>query len=81
MPNPGGYQAYMITFPRDEDLHQIIETIRPLRLVSITETFTIRPINSCLVTFIANGLAKRADLAIDLDGCRSAQSEETLHRL
>jgi hypothetical protein len=35
MPNPGGYQAYMITFSRDEDLHQIIDTIRPLRLVCI----------------------------------------------
>jgi len=33
MPNPGGYQAYMITFPKDEDLHQIIDIIRPLRVV------------------------------------------------
>ncbi|KAI5268136.1 FAD-linked oxidase-like protein [Aureobasidium subglaciale] len=32
MTNPGGYQSYMITFPRDEDLHQILETIRPLRV-------------------------------------------------
>lgn len=34
MPNPGGYQAYMITFPRDDDLSAIVDTIRPLRLVS-----------------------------------------------
>ena len=34
MPNPGGYQAYMITLPRDEDLHRAVDIIRPLRLVS-----------------------------------------------
>lgn len=33
MPNPGGYQAYMITLPRDEDLHRAVDIIRPLRLV------------------------------------------------
>ena len=33
MPNPGGYQAYMISLPRDGDLHQAMEIIRPLRLV------------------------------------------------
>ena len=33
MPNPGGFQVYMITFPKDEDLHQAIEIIRPLRTV------------------------------------------------
>ncbi|EXJ69406.1 uncharacterized protein A1O5_07442 [Cladophialophora psammophila CBS 110553] len=32
MVNPGGYQSYLITIPRDEDLHQAIETIRPLRV-------------------------------------------------
>ena len=37
MPDPGGYQAYMITFPRDEDLHQIIEIIRPLRIAMILQ--------------------------------------------
>ncbi|KAM3071767.1 hypothetical protein ACMFMG_009630 [Clarireedia jacksonii] len=31
MPNPGGYQAYMITLPRDEDLPAAIDIIRPLR--------------------------------------------------
>jgi hypothetical protein len=35
MPNPGGYQSYLITLPRDEDLHQAVEIIRPLRLVSM----------------------------------------------
>ncbi|THW33515.1 FAD-linked oxidase-like protein [Aureobasidium pullulans] len=32
MANPGGYQSYLITFPKDEDLHQILEVIRPLRV-------------------------------------------------
>ena len=32
MVNPGGYQSDLITIPRDEDLHQAIETIRPLRV-------------------------------------------------
>ena len=32
MANPGGYQSYLITIPRDEDLHQAIEIIRPLRV-------------------------------------------------
>ncbi len=32
MTNPGGYQAYCITIPRDEDLHAAIEIIRPLRV-------------------------------------------------
>ena len=37
MPDPGGYQAYMITFPRDGDLHQIIEIMRPLRIAMILQ--------------------------------------------
>lgn len=32
MTNPGGYQSYLITIPREEDLHQAIEIIRPLRV-------------------------------------------------
>ncbi|KIX00414.1 uncharacterized protein Z518_10553 [Rhinocladiella mackenziei CBS 650.93] len=32
MANPGGYQSYLVTIPRDEDLHQAIEIIRPLRV-------------------------------------------------
>lgn len=37
MPDPGGYQAYMITFPRDDDLHQIMEIIRPLRIAMVIQ--------------------------------------------
>ena len=32
MTNPGGYQGYCITIPRDEDLHAAVEIIRPLRV-------------------------------------------------
>lgn len=32
MANPGGFQSYLITFPKDDDLHQILEVIRPLRV-------------------------------------------------
>jgi hypothetical protein len=32
MTNPGGYQAYMVTLPKDSDLHAAIEIIRPLRV-------------------------------------------------
>jgi hypothetical protein len=35
MPNPGGYQAYLITLPKDDDLHKALDIIRPLRLVSM----------------------------------------------
>lgn len=31
MVNPGGYQSYLVTVPRDKDLHQAVEIIRPLR--------------------------------------------------
>ncbi|KAL4861875.1 hypothetical protein BDV12DRAFT_207686 [Aspergillus spectabilis] len=37
MPNPGGYQAYMITLPRDKDLHQAVDIIRPLRVQMILQ--------------------------------------------
>ncbi|KAF1981167.1 vanillyl alcohol oxidase [Aulographum hederae CBS 113979] len=32
MPNPGGYQAYMVTLPSDAALNQALEIIRPLRI-------------------------------------------------
>ncbi|EXJ91673.1 vanillyl-alcohol oxidase [Capronia epimyces CBS 606.96] len=43
MPNPGGYQSYLITIPRDEDLHQAVEIIRPLRTAMVLQNVpTIR---------------------------------------
>lgn len=37
MPNPGGYQSYLITIPREEDLKQAVDIIRPLRLGMILQ--------------------------------------------
>ncbi|KAM3524248.1 hypothetical protein NHJ13051_004632 [Beauveria bassiana] len=37
MPNPGGSQTYMITFPRDDDLNRIIEIMRPLRVSMVLQ--------------------------------------------
>lgn len=37
MPNPGGYQPYLITFERDDDLPQIVEIIRELRLAMVLQ--------------------------------------------
>ncbi|KAJ5884877.1 hypothetical protein N7495_009387 [Penicillium taxi] len=45
MPNPGGYQSYLITFPKDEDLHKAVDIIRPLRLQMVLQNVpTIRHI-------------------------------------
>jgi FAD binding domain len=45
MANPGGYQAYCITIPRDEDLHAAVEIIRPLRVGMVLQNVpTIRHI-------------------------------------
>ncbi|KAJ5817113.1 vanillyl-alcohol oxidase [Penicillium robsamsonii] len=32
MPNPGGYQSYLMTFPKDDDLKEAVNRIEPLRL-------------------------------------------------
>ena len=32
MPEPPGYRPYLVTFPEEEDLYQITETVGPLRL-------------------------------------------------
>jgi FAD/FMN-containing dehydrogenase len=37
MPNPGGYQPYLITFPKDADLPKIVDIIRPLRLSMVLQ--------------------------------------------
>ncbi|PVH84064.1 vanillyl alcohol oxidase [Cadophora sp. DSE1049] len=35
MPNPKGHQTFQITFEKENDLHEIVETIRPLRIRNI----------------------------------------------
>ena len=37
MVNPGGYDSYLITIPKEKDLHQAIEIIRPLRLAGLLQ--------------------------------------------
>ncbi|KAI0540828.1 hypothetical protein GGR58DRAFT_498703 [Xylaria digitata] len=37
MPNPGGFESFAYTFPKEEDLTQLIEIIRPLRISNILE--------------------------------------------
>lgn len=32
MPEPPGYRPYMVTFPQEDDIHQITELIRPLKI-------------------------------------------------
>ncbi|KAJ4209719.1 hypothetical protein NW759_013363 [Fusarium solani] len=45
MVNPGGYQSYLITIPKDKDLHQAIEIIRPLRTSMVLQNVpTVRHI-------------------------------------
>ncbi|MFO7275555.1 MAG: FAD-binding oxidoreductase [Pseudomonadota bacterium] len=37
MPDPGGYRPYLITFPREEDIEQVVEIVRPLRLNNVIQ--------------------------------------------
>lgn len=37
MPDPGGYQPYMITFEKDEDIEQAVEIVRPLRINNVIQ--------------------------------------------
>ncbi|KAK9424057.1 putative Vanillyl-alcohol oxidase [Seiridium unicorne] len=37
MMNPGGFQSYLITFPRNDDLQTIVEIMRPLRLSMVIQ--------------------------------------------
>ncbi|KAI1324843.1 vanillyl alcohol oxidase [Xylariaceae sp. FL0255] len=37
MPNPGGYESFMYAFQKEEDLAQLIDIIRPLRISNILE--------------------------------------------
>ena len=37
MPNPGGHESFMYTFANEDDLAQVIEIIRPLRIGNILE--------------------------------------------
>lgn len=68
MPNPGGYQAYMITLPKDGDLHAAMEIIRPLRIVR-AKHFPSR--SSTDEGLLANGSSECPNHALYPYGCCS----------
>lgn len=37
MPEPPGYRPYMISFPREEDIEQVVEVLRPLKVSSVIQ--------------------------------------------
>ena len=57
MPEPPAFMPFCISFPDDEDIVDIVETLRPLRLANIIpNAFTIAS-----TTYEAAGVAKRSD--------------------
>jgi len=73
MPNPGGYQAYMITFEKDSDLAAIVDIIRPLRLV---RSLSCRRASMRMLTAsIANGSSERSNLETHSARCSSCSSQ------
>lgn len=78
MVNPGGYQSYLITFPRDEDLHRAVEIIRPLRLSMVLQNVpTIRHIVLDAAVMVSTPTAQpftsTRDILIDLTGIRGTE--------
>ncbi|KAH6990063.1 hypothetical protein EDB80DRAFT_816120 [Ilyonectria destructans] len=53
MPNPGGSESFMYTFPDEEDLAQIVEIIRPLRISNILEN--VAQLKHCIQEVAALG--------------------------
>ncbi|KAJ3546566.1 hypothetical protein NM208_g1938 [Fusarium decemcellulare] len=53
MPNPGGSESYMYTFPKEEDLAQLCEIIRPLRIRNILEN--VAQLKHCIQEIAAVG--------------------------
>jgi 4-cresol dehydrogenase (hydroxylating) flavoprotein subunit len=37
MPEPAGYRPYLITLPREEDIEQVVEIVRPLKLNNVIQ--------------------------------------------
>ncbi|KAJ5385551.1 aryl-alcohol oxidase [Penicillium concentricum] len=37
MPNPGGHESFLYTFQKEEDLDQLVEIVRPLRIAMILD--------------------------------------------
>ncbi|POR33555.1 Putative aryl-alcohol oxidase vanillyl-alcohol oxidase [Tolypocladium paradoxum] len=53
MPNPGGSESFMYTFPKEEDLAQLVEIIRPLRISNILEN--VAQLKHCIQEVAALG--------------------------
>lgn len=70
MPNPGGYQSYLITLPRDEDLHRAVDIIRPLRL-----TMTLQNVPTIRHILLDAAVLAPRTVYTDIDG---PLSDETL---
>ncbi|OCL11140.1 vanillyl alcohol oxidase [Glonium stellatum] len=56
MPNPGGYESFMYTFQKEENLAPLIEIIRPLRITNILEN--VAQLRHCLQTLAVRGLPR-----------------------
>ncbi|KAI8650209.1 hypothetical protein LRP88_14701 [Fusarium phalaenopsidis] len=56
MPNPGGSESYMYTFPREEDLAQLCEIIRPLRISNVLEN--VAQLKHCIQEVAALGFPR-----------------------
>lgn len=55
MVNPGGYQSYLITLPKDDDLHKAVEIIRPLRVSMVLQNVpTLRHILLDAAVMVSN---------------------------
>jgi hypothetical protein len=56
MPNPGGFESFMYTFPREEDLAPLMEIVRPLRISNILEN--VAQLRHGLQTLSVKGLPR-----------------------
>lgn len=62
MPDPGGYQPYMISFEREDDIEQVIEITRPLRLSNVIQNAaTIRSLVLDAAIFATRGQYWKGD--------------------
>ncbi|KAB8073642.1 hypothetical protein BDV29DRAFT_191603 [Aspergillus leporis] len=77
MQNPGGFQAYMITFPRDDDLDQIVEIIRPLRISMVIQN--VPKLDNVLVSAAIEG--HRTDYSNSDKPLTDAELDEIAKRL
>ncbi|KAI0410225.1 hypothetical protein F5X98DRAFT_360016 [Xylaria grammica] len=80
MPDPGGYESFIYTFPKEEDLTQLIEIIRPLRISNILENAAQlrHVIQSIAVLGHPRNTYYRGESAIPIDIIHEAVSKTAL---